>query len=1610
MERYYPSQKLPQQRPPRPQQDMPQPELAQRTRSIVPKELYRTNRRRCDFLEDDNYGYGAHHDTFDENTLQQPYEDRQHHSIHNSAGASLVPASLQVHGYEPVEQERPHSRTQRTRHEFFDKRGKVRDGMGWPSLTGQEVLSREAVRESLNRFEYDANTTLESSSDILMDASSSPTLNAGRRRAGQHEILSRDPSGLWLPKDLPSQALMDQSREAQHYREDGTQLFEAPRRDIRHPFQQVTAAMPVSKPAVLSYTPTRVQGIPIVPVSALPDRLRTVFPFPAFNAVQSQCFNQVFKSNDNFVLSSPTGSGKTAILELAVCRAVVSNSTDQYKVVYQAPTKALCSERHRDWDTKFAQIGLKCAELTGDSDTSDLRSVQSANIIITTPEKWDSMTRKWKDHEKLIKLIKLFLIDEVHILNDDRGAVLEAVVSRMKSINNDVRFVALSATVPNFQDVAAWLGKNSSEPHISAPNERFGEEFRPVKLKKHVRGFVYNSNNDWAFEKQLDARLPEIIAQYSERKPMMIFCATRKSCAATARLIANWSATRNNQDRLWNPPLQPLHIQDKDLDDLVASGVAFHHAGVDQNDRVKVERGFLQGDISVICCTSTLAVGVNLPCHLVIIKNTMSWSQEGLQEYSDLELMQMLGRAGRPQFDDSAVAVIMTRQNKARRYETLVTGEEILESKLHLNLIEHLNAEIGLGTIRDLDSARTWLTGTFLYIRLRQNPVYYRLDGSRGNQDIQAQVDDICFRDIALLKEYNLATGEENLRCTEFGHAMARYYVKFETMKVFMGLKAKSTLSEVLSVIAQAVEFSKIRFRQGEKPIFKTLNKSPSIRFSIPVNLDLPAQKVSLLIQSVLGHADICWDGDANKHKQQYLQEVAIIFKSVHSLIRCVIDCQIVIGDSVSIHSALMLERCLGSKAWDDSPLQMIQIPNIGAVTVRKLVNAGIRGIEDLEATEARRIESVVGRNPPFGLKVLNDLKTFPKLRISLQVQPTSISKTAEGVKVQVKATIGFINEKPPQQFGTKLIYVCVLAETSDGRKIHFARINGSKLGASQSLMFPALLTSAEQKINCYVMCEGIGSMRDATVAPKIATSLFPPQAPITIESMPTHKPNTSKRRIENAPVQRRKSLASDEFGDADIDDDALVRATCEDLDFKDIDDYADLPDAMTDDRTMKIQTARVKTRTKGPVNSAYEVEESAPVQLPNGRWSCNHKCKDKGACKHYCCKHGMDRPPRKAAPRHDSANDCQERVPSALDNTKTQNEMQREITKRKEPTKIEELDLTQQEKKQRKDYSTNGPHGYRDLHSLHSRVQKKRVPASLHSVMHKKPAYRYYEGGEHQLSFLEQRLNAPPKTPSKTPSDYAESELDELAYGVSVAQDQQPYDDKMISKSYSSKAPVAFHSLDTLNDDDPIFRETIVDLADSQNLSQAEFRSTSMRNLQEHGANYVSEGHLDVKTLPEPGFAAIEQLSSDLTKGSVAQHDRQVRQRNLRTPFAEATSSPEKSRHSSQMASEPRYKDVCELQQSGPSLQQQMPSSKVKGGDKDVYSNLLNLLDLPVPIDDEKSTTPQAPVASNGQIPTVKQEKEESPQDMDGFKDLEPWLLQKFGNLVELIDESEHM
>lgn len=78
-----------------------------------------------------------------------------------------------------------------------------------------------------------------------------------------------------------------------------------------------------------------------------------------------------------------------------------------------APVKALCTEKYMEWVGKFTPLGLNCLEVTGDFENVDLNNIQQCQLILTTPEKWDSITRKWKDYLSVIQLVKLFLIDEV---------------------------------------------------------------------------------------------------------------------------------------------------------------------------------------------------------------------------------------------------------------------------------------------------------------------------------------------------------------------------------------------------------------------------------------------------------------------------------------------------------------------------------------------------------------------------------------------------------------------------------------------------------------------------------------------------------------------------------------------------------------------------------------------------------------------------------------------------------------------------------------------------------------------------------------------------------------------------------------------------------------------------------------------------------------------------------------------------------------------------------------------------------------------------------------------------------------------------------------------
>ncbi|KAI1092080.1 P-loop containing nucleoside triphosphate hydrolase protein [Rostrohypoxylon terebratum] len=962
-----------------------------------------------------------------------------------------------------------------------------------------------------------------------------------------------------------------------------------------------------------SNEPPLIKGARLIdPRQALPDKFRTVFPYELFNVVQSQSFEYVYETDDNVVVSAPTGSGKTAILEMAICKLVMNPGSENHKIVYQAPTKSLCSERAKDWQKKFSHMNLNCIELTGDTSQAQASRVGSASIIVTTPEKWDSITRKWSDHRKLLDMIRLVLIDEVHILKDARGATLEAVVSRMKTIGANVRFVALSATVPNIGDVAKWLGRNHSNQREPALIRAFGEELRPVKLKRFVYGFEANLN-DFTFDKSLDKKLIILLAKHSERKPIMIFCFTRKSCESTARKLAEWWSDCGPDAKAWPAPTRRVPVINRDLQEIVRYGVAFHHAGLDAADRSAISQNFLDGQVHVICCTSTLAVGVNLPCHTVVLKGTTGYSDDKPQEYSDLEVMQMLGRAGRPQFDDSAVAIIMTKKANVTRYKNLMTGNETLESTLHRSLVEHLNSEISLGTIQDVQTAKKWIGGTFLSVRVCQFPSRYDIQDVSKTLDAEKRMEEWCERDVRLLQQFGLVTEQVPFKCTEYGHAMSRYMVNFDTMKQLLSIPQGAPLNDILTTLSKAIEFKDFRFKPEERTLFRELNKSPFILHSIKETLSQSWHKVFLMVQIYLGGVELPSDKPFGHLKFRVAMEKSAIFDKLNRLARCFVDCRVFDGDGLSVKAGLELIRGLVANSWENKPSQLSQIPGIGHVMVRKWVSHGVHTVLELADKDFGEIERISSRNPPYGMNLLKTLEQFPRLGMKTHVIPPIAhpSQPEGNVTVKLKVNLRYRNTGTVPTWNKRVPAVTFMAMTSDGKLANFWRGNMAKISKSAGLdlSFPVSLSAADQKINCYFSCEEIvGTQIMETVDPGI------PQAAFKIKTTP---------------------LASRQMPSMDLPDG--------DMDFEDIPDEDMLNAALeagqdsqmvASSHTDQLDTAEEDIPL---IDDLLSCEEPPPVfeptQMDNGKWMCNHRCRNGGLiatgrpCTHRCCHEGLDKP-----------------------------------------------------------------------------------------------------------------------------------------------------------------------------------------------------------------------------------------------------------------------------------------------------------------------------------------------------------------------------------------------
>lgn len=284
-----------------------------------------------------------------------------------------------------------------------------------------------------------------------------------------------------------------------------------------------------------------------------------------------------------------------------------------------------------------------------------------------------------------------------------------------------------------------------------------------------------------------------------------------------------------------------------------------HHAGLEESDRKIVEDLFVKKKIQILVTTSTLAWGVNFPARLVVVKGT-EFFDPAKKRYVDFpltDLLQMIGRAGRPGMDDHGVACVMVSEEKKNFYKKFLYEPFPVESSLANQITDHLNAEIASGTLSTRKHCIDYLTWTYFFRRLTKNPAFYNVDIEDAN-GVNVYLKELVESTLKKLEKaecVELEVDSDQVRPTTLGYLASFYYLSHETIKHLSdSLKTPQGIGELIDILSKAKEFAGLPVRHNEDVLNEAL--SHLVPLKVPKhNLESPHVKANLLLQA---HFDRC--------------------------------------------------------------------------------------------------------------------------------------------------------------------------------------------------------------------------------------------------------------------------------------------------------------------------------------------------------------------------------------------------------------------------------------------------------------------------------------------------------------------------------------------------------------------------------------------------------------------------------------------------------------------------------------------------------------------------------------------------------------------------------
>ena len=648
-----------------------------------------------------------------------------------------------------------------------------------------------------------------------------------------------------------------------------------------------------------------------------------------------------FRKGNNVLVTVPTASGKTLIAYSAIYEKFEKRQIS----IYIVPLKALAMEKYEELK-KLEKLGIKVALSIGDYDSSPA-FIKKYDVVVCTSEKADSM---FHHDPSILYDVGLIVADEVHMIGDPgRGPRLEMVLSSALYVNPDISILSLSATISNAEEVSQWLNASLVR-----------SDFRPVPLSQgiiHRRQIIHPDEETETLSGKNEV-FAIIEKHINDGGQALIFVNSRKRAEDLSKQVAasfegkyNISSDKipeggNESDRY-----------DEYVKDLVSKGASFHHAGLSTSQRSLIESLFKSGDLKVIVATPTLAAGVNLPARVVIIRDITRFSDGYVGYISNIEVQQMLGRAGRPKYDRKGYAYIYAQTDRS-----LDKAMEYVEGSME-------PLESNLGDMRLLRFNMLALISTGISTDLETVMKFYRKTLYGGQNDIPS-MENIFFETLEFLKVNDFVRETYGtLKASSFGKLVSDLYIDPKSAIILRDYFDKKHSDDLaLYYICRTPDILAMNYRNDDIPSITYFMENNEIFDDDPEAYraaktamvlrdwieEVPMQRI--IEKFNIGPGDVQGRVSSADWISYSLARMAAMFKP-------------------EIRRNLEHLNMRIKEGVREEIINLTFIPGIGRVRARRLYNAGLRTLSEIAAAKPDQISAIYG----FSGKMANDIISYSR-------------------------------------------------------------------------------------------------------------------------------------------------------------------------------------------------------------------------------------------------------------------------------------------------------------------------------------------------------------------------------------------------------------------------------------------------------------------------------------------------------------------------------------------------------------------------------------------------------------------------------------------------------